>query len=56
MFFQKMLGRGSGRSTVTDENVKLDAFRQHWQQVKLVLENSGPWSVKNRTRGKNSTL
>ena len=31
-------------------DVKLEAFQEHWRQIKPVLENTGPWSVNNRTR------
>ena len=31
-------------------DVKLEAFQEHWRQIKPVLENTGPWSVGNRTR------
>lgn len=34
------------------EDVRFDAFKEHWKQVKAVLEATGPWSTGTRNIGK----
>ena len=34
------------------EDVRFDAFKDHWKQVKAVLEATGPWSTGTRNIGK----
>ena len=34
------------------EDVRFDAFKEHWKQVKAVLEATGPWSNGTRNIGK----
>ena len=33
------------------EDVRFDAFKEHWKQVKAVLEATGPWSTGTRNIG-----
>lgn len=50
--FTKIFGKSGNRATAaTDEDVRLDAFKEHWRQVKPVLESTGPWSIGQRSRG-----
>ena len=38
------------------EDVRFDAFKEHWKQVKAVLEATGPWSTGTRNIGKHINI
>ena len=49
--FTKIFGKSGNRAAPTDAEVKLEAFKEHWRQIKPVLESTGPWSIGQRSRG-----